>query len=73
MKLKELMTMVDYEVEQLCHNDEIEQIAYDSRKAAPGSLFVCISGLKEDGHYYAKDAVANGANTINCGKTSVIV
>lgn len=39
---------------------EISSIAYDSRKAKAGSLFVCIEGTKADGHKYIPDALANG-------------
>lgn len=39
---------------------EIDDIAYDSRKAKQGSLFVCIEGTVADGHLYIKDAIDNG-------------
>ncbi|MDP4092723.1 MAG: UDP-N-acetylmuramoyl-L-alanyl-D-glutamate--2,6-diaminopimelate ligase [Bacillota bacterium] len=45
-------------------NIEISDIAYDSRKAKSGSLFVCIEGFKFDGHNYVSAAVENGANVI---------
>ncbi len=40
---------------------KITDIACDSRKVKPGSLFVCITGYEVDGHKYAKSAVENGA------------
>lgn len=40
---------------------KISDIACDSRKVKPGSLFVCITGYETDGHKYAKSAVENGA------------
>ncbi len=39
----------------------ISDLAYDARRALPGSLFVCVRGLKADGHDYAPQAVGNGA------------
>ena len=39
----------------------VSGVAYDSRTVVPGDLFVCIEGLKQDGHVFAKDAVAGGA------------
>jgi UDP-N-acetylmuramoyl-L-alanyl-D-glutamate--2,6-diaminopimelate ligase len=36
-------------------------IAYDSRQAAPGSLFVALRGLQADGAAFARDAVRRGA------------
>ncbi len=40
---------------------EISALVYDSRRAAPGSLFFCVSGFRVDGHDYAERAVAAGA------------
>jgi UDP-N-acetylmuramoyl-L-alanyl-D-glutamate--2,6-diaminopimelate ligase len=40
---------------------DVRSIVYDSRKAAPGSLFVAIKGFHRDGHDHAADAVARGA------------
>ncbi|MBE7010681.1 MAG: UDP-N-acetylmuramoyl-L-alanyl-D-glutamate--2,6-diaminopimelate ligase [Ruminococcaceae bacterium] len=43
---------------------EITNIAYDSRRVVPGSLFICIKGYVADGHNYAKSAIQNGAVAI---------
>ncbi len=40
---------------------EINDIVYDSRKAAPGTAFVCLVGAKSDGHNYAEMAYNKGA------------
>ncbi|MGA9285349.1 MAG: UDP-N-acetylmuramoyl-L-alanyl-D-glutamate--2,6-diaminopimelate ligase [Solirubrobacteraceae bacterium] len=40
---------------------EISGLAYDSRKARPGSLFFCISGHERDGHDFAAAALSAGA------------
>ncbi|NJD02299.1 MAG: UDP-N-acetylmuramoyl-L-alanyl-D-glutamate--2,6-diaminopimelate ligase [Ruminiclostridium sp.] len=42
-------------------NVEISGIAYDSRKARKGYLFVCIDGTTADGHDYIPQAIENGA------------
>jgi UDP-N-acetylmuramoyl-L-alanyl-D-glutamate--2,6-diaminopimelate ligase len=39
----------------------ISSIAVDSRRVEPGALFVCLRGLRADGHDHAADAVARGA------------
>ena len=39
---------------------EITGIAYDSRRAGPGDLFVAVPGLHVDGHHYVADAIARG-------------
>ncbi len=40
---------------------QFSQVCYDSRQVKPGSLFVCIPGLKSDGHAFAEQAVSRGA------------
>ena len=47
------------------HGDlEIAEVAYDSRKVKPGTLFVAIHGEKTDGNEFVGDAVARGAVAI---------
>lgn len=43
---------------------EIEQIAFDSRRVRPGSLFVAVPGTRVDGHDYIEAAVERGAVAI---------
>jgi UDP-N-acetylmuramoyl-L-alanyl-D-glutamate--2,6-diaminopimelate ligase len=45
---------------------EITDIALDSRKVTPGSLFVAIKGTLSDGHLFITSAVADGAQAIVC-------
>jgi UDP-N-acetylmuramoyl-L-alanyl-D-glutamate--2,6-diaminopimelate ligase len=40
---------------------EIAGLAYDSRKAGPGTLFFCVPGERVDGHEFAAQVVAAGA------------
>jgi UDP-N-acetylmuramoyl-L-alanyl-D-glutamate--2,6-diaminopimelate ligase len=40
---------------------EISSLAYDSRRAGPGTLFFCVPGYRQDGHDFAIGAVAAGA------------
>lgn len=42
----------------------IRGVAYDSRKALPGFMFICIDGFSTDGHQYAQQAVDNGATVL---------
>jgi UDP-N-acetylmuramoyl-L-alanyl-D-glutamate--2,6-diaminopimelate ligase len=39
----------------------VEDLAYDSRKTRPGTLFFCVPGEKVDGHEFAAAAVEAGA------------
>src|ERR1700755_2954389 len=40
---------------------EVTSLAYDSRKAGPGTLFFCVVGEKRDGHEFAAQVVEAGA------------
>jgi UDP-N-acetylmuramoyl-L-alanyl-D-glutamate--2,6-diaminopimelate ligase len=40
---------------------DVTDLAYDARRVTPGALFVCVPGLRADGHDFAPEAVANGA------------
>lgn len=42
------------------NNINVEDIAYNSKKAKKNYIFVCIKGETLDGHKYAKDAYKNG-------------
>lgn len=42
----------------------VSGICYDSRKAAPGSLFVCVPGTRVDGRAFIADALARGAAAV---------
>jgi UDP-N-acetylmuramoyl-L-alanyl-D-glutamate--2,6-diaminopimelate ligase len=61
MKLNELLVDLTWEHKGGAPDPEIRSVAYDSRKALPGTLFVCITGFATDGHLYAQSAVDNGA------------
>jgi UDP-N-acetylmuramoyl-L-alanyl-D-glutamate--2,6-diaminopimelate ligase len=39
-------------------------LAYDSRKVAPGNLFVAVPGIREDGRRYIQDALGRGATAV---------
>ncbi len=40
---------------------EVRELAYDSRKVEPGTLFFCVVGEKVDGHEFGARAVEEGA------------
>ena len=61
MKLSALMEGLDYTLVQGSPDVEITEVAYDSRKAGPGGLFVCIVGTQRDSHDYAPEVAAKGA------------
>ena len=57
MKLNELVRHIDHTGSS---DAEITAITYDSRKAGPGSLFVCLVGAWMDGHTFARSAYDQG-------------
>ena len=59
--LKQLLERLEYQCIQGSLEREISDVIYDSRKAAPNTLFVCIKGTVTDGHGYAQDVVKAGA------------
>jgi UDP-N-acetylmuramoyl-L-alanyl-D-glutamate--2,6-diaminopimelate ligase len=61
MKLVQILSeMTDYDL-QGDRNSEIRGLAYDSRRVAPGYLFVAIKGHSANGHDYLQSAVDRGA------------
>ena len=61
MKLSALTEGVRFALVQGSLDTDITDIIYDSRRAAPGVLFVCIVGTQRDSHDYAADCAAKGA------------
>ena len=60
-KLIDLLEHVEYQCLQGTTDKEITSVVYDSRKAEPGSLFLCIKGAVSDGHSYAASVAEKGA------------
>ena len=61
MRLDELAAGVPGAVVEAGGDAEIDSIAYDSRRAGPGTLFVAIQGIKVDGHSFVSEVAARGA------------
>jgi len=64
MKLGVLLGAASARVEGDARHIDVRGIAYDSRKAQPGTVFVAVPGFHRDGHDFARDAVARGAVAI---------
>jgi UDP-N-acetylmuramoyl-L-alanyl-D-glutamate--2,6-diaminopimelate ligase len=66
MKLRELVGTLDTQLtlqeEQL--DREVSEVAHDSRKVKPGSLFVALRGFHSDGHRFIPQAVRQGAAAV---------
>jgi len=63
MRLRNIIENIDYlelvNIEE--YEENIAGISYNSKKARPEDIFVCLSGEHVDGHEYAEEAVDNGA------------
>ena len=61
MKLGPLLESAKIPVPAGAAELDVRAVAYDSRRAAPGSLFVAVEGFHRDGHEFVADAVKQGA------------
>ncbi len=63
MYLSQLLTHLSYTASGAA-DAEITDIVYDSRKARPGTVFVCLKGYTSDGHRFANAAVEQGVSAL---------
>ncbi|HEX8959539.1 MAG TPA: Mur ligase domain-containing protein, partial [Solirubrobacterales bacterium] len=61
MRLDELIAGVEVARTRGETGVEVAGLAYDSRRAGPGTLFFCVRGERADGHRFAAAAVERGA------------
>ena len=63
-KIAEMFAASDLLVTAALRDVEVTSITHDSRQADKGTLFCCVPGDRYDGHSFAGDAVARGANAL---------
>lgn len=63
MQLTEWFKELAYQLQQGDMEQEAAEVIFDSRKAAPGSIFVCMHGTKVDSHDFIS-AVINAGVTV---------
>ncbi|MBQ8238156.1 MAG: UDP-N-acetylmuramoyl-L-alanyl-D-glutamate--2,6-diaminopimelate ligase [Oscillospiraceae bacterium] len=68
MKLKELLSGIHVLESNVDMERGIENVAYDSRKVVPGSLFVAITGFASDGNRFIPMAMEKGAAVVVTAK-----
>ncbi|MEQ8236079.1 MAG: UDP-N-acetylmuramoyl-L-alanyl-D-glutamate--2,6-diaminopimelate ligase [Syntrophomonadaceae bacterium] len=73
MQLTRIMEGIEYRLAGGSPDLEITGLAYDSRKVKPGDLFICVKGLKTDGHQYVEQALNKGAAALLAEKEIVPV
>ena len=68
MKLKDII--VNCNLLELKGDKEIDinKVSFDSREAAPSTLFFAVKGTQADGHAYIENALDKGASAIVCEK-----
>ena len=64
MKVSSLLERVEYTCCQGSLDQEVTTVTYDSRKAEPGCMFICIRGAVVDGHKFIPDVVEKGAKVL---------
>ena len=64
MKLNQIIRGTGANILHGTPETEITAICNDSRKAAPGSLFIAVKGFERDGHDYIDAALAAGASAV---------
>ena len=62
--LKDWLCGIPYEILQGSDMCEVGDVVFDSRKAAPQTVFVCMEGSKIDSHSFIGDVAAKGCRAI---------
>ena len=60
-ELKEAFDIIEMQGNLDC---DVLDVIVDSRKSAPGKMFVCIDGFTTDGHRFIEDAVKSGISAL---------
>ena len=60
MILRTWVNELDYELVRGSLDVEVTEVVYDSRKAAPGAVFVCMAGTRVDSHRFVPDVLRAG-------------
>ncbi|HHU29118.1 MAG TPA: UDP-N-acetylmuramoyl-L-alanyl-D-glutamate--2,6-diaminopimelate ligase [Firmicutes bacterium] len=72
MKLEELLQGYDYRASGDFNGCEITGITHDSREVRPGNVYVCLEGLRTDGHLFAGEAAEKGAVAVVARKPLIL-
>ena len=64
MRLKDWLDELEYRLLSGSLEEEVADVVYDSRKAAPGTVFVCMKGTRVDSHAFIPEVVEKGARVL---------
>jgi len=62
-KLKDWLKRSEYSLLTGTAEEDVQDVIFDSRKAAPGTVFVCMAGSHTDSHVFLADAAAAGCRS----------
>ncbi len=62
--LHEWLQNLNYELLQGTTEIEVNEVVYDSRKAAPGAVFVCMKGTRIDSHKFIPQVIDAGTRVL---------
>ena len=64
MVLRDWLKGLEYECIRGSLDTEVSEVVYDSRKAAPGAVFVCMAGTRVDSHRFVPDVLKAGVRVL---------
>ena len=64
MMIKDWLEGLDYTLLQGRLEAEVQEVVYDSRKAAPGTVFICMKGTRTDSHDFIPQVVEAGVEVL---------
>ncbi len=64
MTIKDWLEGLPYKLVQGSLDVEVNEVVYDSRKAAPGAVFVCMKGTKIDSHDFIPQVTEAGVKVL---------
>ena len=64
MIFRDWLKELDYTLLQGSVDVETEDVIYDSRKAAPGKVFVAMKGIRVDGHSFIPQVLKAGVRVL---------
>ncbi len=64
MKIAEGLSGLEYRVLKGSADAEVSEVIYDSRKASPGAVFVCMVGTRSDSHAYIPQVLEKGVRVL---------
>lgn len=62
--LKDWLDGLEYELVQGSLETEVDEVVFDSRKAVPGAVFVCIAGSRVDSHDFIPQVLKAGVRVL---------